>query len=415
MNILLVLAALLLLLPLQTLAQEKSDERPFSRSVMQFGAAGDGTTDDTAAFQKAIDTAAEEGGGVVEVPVGNYLIKTGLTVKPYVTLKGILQSPGRSSKGSTLLAVHGKGAEDGDPFITLLEQAGLNGITVSYPEQTAEDPQPYPWCVRGIGDNCTIRNVLLLNPWQGVDFGTNPAGRHFIDGLYMQALKTGVFIDKCFDVGRVNNVHIWPFWNNGPGMEKWHQENTTGFIIGRTDWEYMNNCFTIWCKVGFHFVANADGPGNAVLSQCGADIGPVAVLVDAVQGHSGVSFQNGQFMAGIEVKPTNSGPVKFTACGFWGVAGLTEYHARLEGSGQVSFSNCHFTMWDQKASGAPAIDAVAGGLTLMGCDFMDADKMQVRLGKDVAAAVITGNRFRGGQKIENQAGGSTEIGLNAKQ
>jgi hypothetical protein len=43
-------------------------------NVRDFGAAGDGVTKDTAAFQKALDTCAVSGGGDVRVPAGHYLI-----------------------------------------------------------------------------------------------------------------------------------------------------------------------------------------------------------------------------------------------------------------------------------------------------------------------------------------------------
>ncbi len=43
-------------------------------NVRNFGAAGDGVTKDTAAFQKAFDTCAVQGGGEVLVPAGTYLI-----------------------------------------------------------------------------------------------------------------------------------------------------------------------------------------------------------------------------------------------------------------------------------------------------------------------------------------------------
>src|SRR5438132_8380050 len=41
-------------------------------SVRDFGATGDGKTDDTAAFQKALDAAHQAGGGVVYAPRGHY-------------------------------------------------------------------------------------------------------------------------------------------------------------------------------------------------------------------------------------------------------------------------------------------------------------------------------------------------------
>jgi polygalacturonase len=43
-------------------------------SIRDFGAVGDGTTKDTVAFQKALDTCAVSGGGEVLVPAGRYLI-----------------------------------------------------------------------------------------------------------------------------------------------------------------------------------------------------------------------------------------------------------------------------------------------------------------------------------------------------
>jgi polygalacturonase len=45
-----------------------------SYNIRDFGAVGDGTTKDTVAFQKTLDTCAVNGGGDVIVPVGKYLI-----------------------------------------------------------------------------------------------------------------------------------------------------------------------------------------------------------------------------------------------------------------------------------------------------------------------------------------------------
>lgn len=384
-------------------------------NVRAFGAKGNGKTDDTAAFQKAIDAVSKAGGGVLTVPLGNYLIKTHLTLRENVQLEGIFKAPAARAemKGSTLLAVEDKGGFSGTPFILMLTNSTLKGITIFYPEQSQTIPKPYPWTVRGQGDNCSIIDCLFTNPYAAVDFGTFPAGRHYINGLYAQSLYRGIFVDKCFDVGRINNVHLWPFWSEK--LMDWTLKNGEAFTIARTDWEYMNNCFSISYKVGFHFIANADGPGNAILTQCGSDVGDIAVQVDALQSHAGASFLNGQFMGEIRIAATNTGPLKFTACGFWGVAGRTETYGVLDGHGQTSFSNCHFTGWDQMTTGKPAIRATRGGLSVMGCDFMDAGLNQIVLEKGVEAATIVGNRFRGGQKVTNNSNGSVEIGLNAKQ
>ncbi len=65
-------------------AAEIPDGVPFV-SVRQFGAVGDGKTEDTDALQRAIDTAHDTGGGTVVLPPGTYLTGT-LFMKSRVTL-----------------------------------------------------------------------------------------------------------------------------------------------------------------------------------------------------------------------------------------------------------------------------------------------------------------------------------------
>src|SRR5579862_7790393 len=55
-----------------------------SLSVRDFGAIGDGKTLNTAALQKALDAAAKAG-GVVRIPVGNYVTGS-LVLKSHTTL-----------------------------------------------------------------------------------------------------------------------------------------------------------------------------------------------------------------------------------------------------------------------------------------------------------------------------------------
>src|SRR3954447_6174845 len=56
-------------------------------NVKNYGAKGDGTTEDTVAFQKAIDKVSSKGGGEVFVPAGDYILQP-IFVKSNVSLVG---------------------------------------------------------------------------------------------------------------------------------------------------------------------------------------------------------------------------------------------------------------------------------------------------------------------------------------
>jgi len=341
--------------------------------VTEYGALGDGKTDCTSAFQKALDEAAQSGGGRVLVPSGMFLIKGHLRIPPCVSLVGVWEAPPVATRipaspriteppvnakaailaGTVLLAVEGAGDENGPPFLRMERSSTIKGMIVYYPEQVCKPkPIPYPWTVQGIGDNVSILDCLFVNPYMAVDFGTNPCGRHLIRGLYAQAIYKGLFIDKCYDVGRVENVHFWPFWihlnpEGADTLREWTLRNGTAFILNRSDWEYVSNSFCISYHTGFRFMTSVPvGPGNYLLSQSGADMCDVAVNVEETQGHSGVSFANSQIFGRVLVSGKNNGPVRFSSCGFFG-AGLVKQPPdseviRIEGQGRVSFDNCHF-------------------------------------------------------------------------
>ncbi|MBN1347217.1 MAG: hypothetical protein JXQ73_31285 [Phycisphaerae bacterium] len=384
-------------------------------SVTDFGAVADDKTDCTKAFDDALKAADAADGGIVWVPAGKYRVRE-LTIPRRVTLRGTFEAPPRhwKSGGTVIMAVPEKTGEDGRPFCIMHECAALRGLTIHYPNQKATDtPDPYPWCVRGIGDNVTLTDVLLSNPYNGIDLGTeHPAGRHYVNRVNMHALRRGIYVDKCFDVGRIESLHIWPFWQMDGPIRKFTIEHGEAFIIGKTDWEYVTNCFCIGYKIGFHFIKTAHGAGNGVFTNSGSDVGPLAVLVDEVQRHSGISFVNCQMMATVKVAATNRGPVKFTGCGFWPIK-ETGPQAILDGQDTVSFNACHFAGWDENKSGQACIVAAAGSLIVTGCDFLKEKAVKhVVLGEKLQSAVITASRFRGGEKIENHSHGDVQIGLN---
>lgn len=403
-------------------------------NVMDFGVKGDGKTDDTAAFQSALNAAGAAGGGVLQVPAGTYAIRGHLEVPDKVTLQGVWTRPLWTQpidlKGlSVLLAYEGKGQSEGSPFILLRNSSTLKGISVFYPEQVNSlEPHSYPWTVAGRGDNCTIVECTLFNPYRAVDFGSLGGGRHYINGLYGQPLFLGLYIDSCFDVGRVENVHFWPFWSGVDLKEPvctFMREKGTAFLIGQTDGQMFSNCFCIYYRYGFKFIDTLGtkpdgsprrGQGSGVYTNCYPDICKTSIYVEEVQPNSGISFINGMIMGGVEVAESNKGQVKFVACGFWANRDQ-ETHARLQGRGAAIFEGCHFTNWDRVNQGLPCIDANNKSLIVTGCEF-SADnpdtKLKVKLGANIESAIITSNRMVNGVEIQKDcpAEADVQIGFN---
>lgn len=415
------------------------DLHVFDVTHAPFGAKGDGVTDDTKAFQDALHQAGEgENGGVVFVPRGHYLISGNLRFRPNVTMEGVCDFPHHSPQfwfaeiadrklpGSVLLVTGGEGQEDGPPFIALHTNSAIKGLTIYYPNQIkANPPNPYPWTVavtEGGADHCTILNVLMVNPYKAVDFGSSPSGRHFIQNLYAYPLYRGLYVDQCYDIGRIENIHFWPFWGytgDDDPVGQFVSENAEAFIFGRTDWEYVNNCFAIFYKVGFHFIKTNAGSPNVLLTQSGSDIGPFAVLVEDCQSHAGVSFSNSQLFGRIAVMASNSGPVRFTGCGFFGATREKEVqepiHLDVAGSGHVSLENCHLITLDPKNTAKNSIRAHGGGLAVSNCLFMDVGRTQFSLEDGLRSAVISGNTFRGALTLENNSHANVQTGLNVDE
>ena len=65
--------------------------------------------------------------------------------------------------------------------------AAIEGISVFYPNQViSSTPVEYPFTIQGNGFNLALRNVLLVNSYQGIDFATYQCARHYVDGIYGQ-------------------------------------------------------------------------------------------------------------------------------------------------------------------------------------------------------------------------------------
>lgn len=414
-------------------------------NVMDFGAAGDGKRDNTAAFQRAL-AAAEGIGGVVRVPPGQFRFDGSISIPSGTTLEGSWRGPHYPApqKGSTLLVYGGREQENGEPFLALASNSTIKGLSFYYPEQKPADIRPYPWTVSVRGNRVNVIDIAMANSYNALDCGTHNNAAHYLRNLNITALRRGVFVDRVYDIGRMENIHIHPSEWDSLGQFSHTEEdafsdfllnNLEGFIIGKCDWSFMLDCFVILAKVGFRFVPLQLEPGkdrgqapegNILITQSGSDYSPLAVVVEAVQEHAGIAFENCQFMNSIEINETNRGPVKLTNCGFWGQCRSGSVILN-KGTGEVFLTNCHFSAWEDHAHRLyqwdpkrPFIDCQSGALLMTSCLFKDyghTPDHHVRLGANVTAAVLSGNIVHGGGKVmlANESSGDIQLFGNINQ
>ena len=380
-------------------------------SVKDFGAAGDGSTDDTTAIQAAIDGAAEKGGRV-HIPPGQYLVTGSLVVKPGVAVVGAAVAPLyiKPLIGSVILATGGRDDEAAPPLFDLGDSSAVQGITVYYPEQKPDDIHPYPWTFRMQGGDNTVENVTLINSYNGIRTGPEPNVRHRIRSVYGCTLRRGVFVDRCSDIGRVENVQLHCHWWSQPEIGgnwdfvfEYMWKNLEAFIFGRTDWEYVTNCFVFPTNIGYHFIQTEHGACNGQFTGNGSDASQVCVQVDQVQ-PMGLLITNGQFVSfngddptGVVVGEQCTGQVRLVNCNFWGAF---RHIAVLKGQSYVGFGDCYFSAWDRNDEGLPAIDALAGRLQVRGSSF-HGKPAAIRVGEGVAHAIIDGNNGANGVGVED--------------
>lgn len=371
-------------------------------------------------IQKALDAAAAKG-GTVQLGVGQFRLDQPIRIPDGVALVGVWEGPHHAQlpRGTVFHVYAGHGDENGPPLVQLGPSTTIRGVTFFYPQQKVPDPVPYPWTIQGRGMHGNIIECTFVNPYKAIDFGTHANELHYIRNCYGCPLKIGVHIDRCTDIGRIENVHFNPhYWGRAEVAQPpdWNAlvrclwENLVAFEFARTDWEYVLNTFCFGAKVGYRFYGDKDGTVNGNFLGIGADWCHRALLVEASQA-PGLLITNGEFVGGqgaeaiMEVTGSHRGVVMLNNCAFWGPAPGA---AIVDGTGSVSFSQCNFQNWVHNFPQPLTLDLRGGHVSVQHCLFQ-IDQPDITLGPAVSAAVVMGNCFVGNREIDNRTSATAEI------
>ena len=397
-------------------------------NVVEAGAHADGQADCTGVFQQLLDEAGKAGGGIVEVPAGRFRINGRLSLPANVTLEGVYRVPpnpgrlhGTTPDGSVLLAYAGRGHADAPAFIQFNGDNGsLAGLVVMYPEwkQTDVPPIAYPPCVLCEGhENVGVRDCCFLNPYEAVKLVR--AARHLVRNVTGYPSKRGIYVDECYDIGHLENIHFWPFgvaYQPEDPYCKWVNTQGVAFELARTDWHYVHNTFCFGYGVGYKFSASKAGSANGNFLGLGADSCQRAVVVEQAQ-LPGLLIANGEFVGRwastnsicVDIAPEVEGTVSLVNCSFWGP--IDRCIVMRSAAGQLTANACHFVDWDNAALGSPALQLDAGRAIVQACSF-NRNKLEVAVGANVVSAILSANQAEGGFRVRNLAGKRTQMGLN---
>ncbi len=144
-----------------------------------FDGKADQTIDIGEDLQLMLDTVAAQGGGIVYLKAGIYLMNTPITVPAGVQLRGAGSLPTRDqntlSAGTLILTDYGRNDEDPDngrALVTLETEAGVRNVRFLYMNNSPESGKinKYNYTIRGVGDRVYTVNVAIGAAYNGVDF-----------------------------------------------------------------------------------------------------------------------------------------------------------------------------------------------------------------------------------------------------
>ncbi len=282
--------------------------------VRDYGAVGDGSTNDAPAIQAAINDLAARGGGTLFFGPRQYRLRSAIVItNTMVRLQGAgFTETGSAAQGTWFLI-------DNTNFVPFLftgvtaRGSAVRDIAVqqihptSFGASWAPTDYPYVFRVEDCLGGVDFDNVLLARVNRGI-YCRN-SGRLDIRRLRGQVFTAGVEIDECLDVPRIHNLHFWTFWTADDNVVRWQQANGDALIFRRSDGVFVDQAFVLGYRSMVRFAASAPGAPAAragvttkfYIGQAYADFVRYGVWIEAdgVDGQiGGLTTQGELFNAG---------------------------------------------------------------------------------------------------------------------
>jgi hypothetical protein len=324
-------------------------------SLKEFGAKGDGSTDDTDEINAAFAFAA---GGVVRGDEGNFKISDTLTLPPGAKFVGVgaCDILNALATGTNISVTHTTG-----PGVLMGRGSTIDGVNFWYPDQvTTNTPVVYDYTIasdisdtafeNGNNAGINIRNIVIHNAYNGILFdgdytdGNPNTGAIMVSGVRLFAINIGMKMVATASEVNITDV-VWSpiVWSQSSGeairdyavtdgVACWVQESQQG--------AQFSNCTFFGHKRGV-YLYNPSVPSLAQaqcnfmhFNGCIFDAVYYGVEVTDKFGLGGATFSGCSFLARVIADATvidcigfysnnssNINYVNFSGCQFIGTAG----------------------------------------------------------------------------------------------
>lgn len=375
----------LLCLTSQALAQAPAN-------VRTLGAVGDGTADDTPAFESAIKQAATQGVSVF-VPMGKYRLSRTLTLKG-VAITG---PEGAAWNADTDALPVLEPVQRDTPCIALDAAGAVRGLCIRY--NWTKEPESGPAAILVTGVGAYVSNCKIMYPWDGIiTDGINNVGRLNVENVFMVAPRNvGVRVTGTWDVPALRNVEVW---NAGPvprGLAK-----GIGFDLGKNDLIRLSDCFAFAMATGF--LLRDEIPGCKIkggtwgtMANCATDYCGVGI---AVKGDNTISVVGGTFwdhgdglsVSGAKARVRISG-AEFRSNGGSAVLVTSADHVAVTGCSLLRLMEGHQ---------APAASLQGGRVVIQGC-VVESATDGIVIGAGAGETVLSGNSIKAARSATTDA------------
>lgn len=342
-------------------------------NVRQFGARGNGVSDDTAALQAAFNWASTVS-SYLRAPAGIYRTTTTLKILNSFRLvgdgfdTGYRRTMGAQTRYGTyfyfdhsLRGIEQTNATTGRTNTNCMTMRDFATIrNQPTPTNASFTPINHTWDIYMAGYGaCEIDNVCPLNATRGIYCEQ----RAILNSIKGQSFGSFIQIDNNFDVVHITNCHQWPYWDESIFAMDYTRANTISYAFYRCDNAIVSDNFSYAHRYGLQMALGTQGvPSRLKVSNLDLDGGTFGIINTAPGSSAmfsqvsctswdGVAVGNGVFASAIGSTMQFDGLM---------LSNIPEQGIYVEGNNcVVRVSNLWVEGWNKRNTAKPAIACVA--------------------------------------------------------